>query len=120
MPPLLPHVYKFKYLSSSRNFEVGGLLVIPTSDKTSSSYDLVLPSSPPLFSSCNFDPSNANHIEDVPMSLNGSSPNAKDDKPIQLKVSIKKKNYDAIRKFQEKWVAKLPWEELFVTEDATL
>jgi hypothetical protein len=97
MPPLLPHVYKLKYFSSFRNFEVGGLFVIPTNDKTSSFYCLTFPSSPPLFSSCNFDPSNANHIEDVPMSFSGFSPNVKDDKPIQPKVSIKKKNYDATR-----------------------
>jgi hypothetical protein len=38
----------------------------------------------------------------VPISLNGSSPSAEDDKPIQPKVGIKKRNYDAIRKFQEK------------------
>jgi hypothetical protein len=120
MPPLLPHVYKFKYFSSSKNFEVGGPLVIPINDKTSSSYGLALPSSPPLFSTCNSNPSNANHIENVTMSLNGSSPNVEDDKPIQPKVGIKKKNYDATKKFQEKWVVKLPWEELFVREDGTL
>ncbi len=43
-----------------------------------------------------------------------------DDKPIQPKVGIKKKNYDARRKFQEKRVAKLPWAELFVGENGTL
>jgi hypothetical protein len=36
------------------------------------------------------------------MSLSGSSPNVKDDKTIQPKVGIKKKKYDATRKFQEK------------------
>ncbi len=51
-------------------------------DKTFSSHGPTLPSSPPLFSSWSFDPSNADHIEDVPMPLNGSSPSAKDDKPI--------------------------------------
>jgi hypothetical protein len=99
MPPLLPHVYKFKYFSSSKNFEVGGPLVIPTNDKTSSSYGLALPSSPSLFSTCNSNLSNANHIENVTMSLNGSSPNVEDDKPIQPKVGIKKRNYDATKKF---------------------
>jgi hypothetical protein len=98
MPPLLPHAYKFKYFFSSKNSNVGGLLVIPTSDKTSSFHGLALPSSP-LFSSCGFDPSNVDHIEDVPMSLSGSFPNAKDNEPIQSKVNIKKRNYDAIRKF---------------------
>jgi hypothetical protein len=100
MPPLLPHAYKFKYFYSSRNFEVGGPFVIPTSDKTSSSH-------------CNFEPSNVDHIENVPMPLNGSSPNAKDDKPIQPKVGIKKRNYDVINKFQEKWATQLPWAKLF-------
>jgi len=99
MPPLLPHAHKFKYYFSSENSKVGGFLVIATSDKTSSSHGLVLPSFIPLFSSCGFDPSNADHIEYVPMSLNGSFPSAKDDEPIQSKVSIKKRNYDAIRKF---------------------
>jgi hypothetical protein len=84
MPPLLPHVYKFKYFSS-RNFEVGGLLVIPTSDKTSSSYSFAFPSFFFFFLSCNFDPSNVNHIEDVPMSLSGSSPSVKGDKPSNLR-----------------------------------
>jgi hypothetical protein len=72
MPLLLPHAYKFKYFFSSRNSKVGGPFVIPTNDKTFSSHGLTLPS-PPLFSSCNFDPSNAYHIEDVLMPLNGSS-----------------------------------------------
>jgi len=69
MPPLLSHVCKFKYFSSM-NFEVGGPLVIPTSDKSFSSHGSTLPSSPPLFSSCSSDPSNVYHIEDVSMSLN--------------------------------------------------
>jgi hypothetical protein len=54
------------------------------------------------------------------MSLSGSSPSIEDDKPIQPKVGIKKRNYDATKQFQEKWVAKLPWAELFVREDGTL
>jgi hypothetical protein len=120
MPPLLPHAYKFKYFFSSRNSKVGGPFLIPTSDKTFSSHGPTLPSSPHLFFSCTFDPSNADHIEDVPMPLNGFSPSAKDDKPIQPKVGIKKKNYDAIKKFKEKWVAQLPWVELFIREDGTL
>ncbi len=86
MPPLLPHAYKFKY----KNSKVGGFLVIATNDKTFSSHGLVLPSFFPLFSSCGFDPSNAYHIEYVPMSLSGSFPNAKDDEPIQSKVSIRR------------------------------
>jgi hypothetical protein len=74
----------------------------------------------PLFSSCDSNPSNANHIENVPMFLRGSSPSAKIDKPIQPKVGIKKKNYDATRKFQEKWATKLPWEKMFLGEDRSL
>jgi hypothetical protein len=65
-------------------------------------------------------PSNANHIEDVPMSFNESSPSAEDDKPNQPKVGIKKRNYDVTRKFQETWLAKFPWVKLFVRENGTL
>ncbi len=36
------------------------------------------------------------------MALNGSSPSVEDDKPIQTKVSIKKRNYGAIKKVIEK------------------
>jgi hypothetical protein len=57
-----------------------------------------------FISNYNSNPSNANHIEDVPMSLSGSSPSVEDDKPIQPKVGIKKKNYDATKRFQEKWL----------------
>jgi hypothetical protein len=35
------------------------------------------------------------------MSLSESFSSVEDDKPIQPKVGIKKKNYDAIRMFQE-------------------
>ncbi len=97
-----------------------GLFLFLTNDKTFSSHGLTLPSSLPLFSSYSYDPSNANCIEDVSMFLSGSSPSAENDKPIQPKVGIKKKNYDVTRKFQEKWVAKLPWRKLFVREDGTL
>jgi hypothetical protein len=85
MPPLLPHAYKFKNFFSSKNSEVGGPLVIPTSDKTSSYHGPTLPSSPPLFSSYSFDPSNANHIEDVPMFFNGSPPVLKMISPSNLR-----------------------------------
>jgi hypothetical protein len=111
MPPLLPHAYKLKYFFSFRNSKVGGPFVIPTSDKSSSFHGPNLPSSPPLFSNYSYDPSNANHIEDVPMSFSVSSPSAEDDKPIQPKVSINKRNYDVTRKFQEIWLAKFPWAE---------
>jgi hypothetical protein len=100
---VLSFIYKFNYLSTN-NSKVGGLLVIPTSDKTSFYHGHVSPSSPPLFSICDYSPSNADHIEDIPMSLSGSSPSSEDDKPIQPKVNIKKKNYDATKKFQEKWL----------------
>jgi len=97
MPTLLPYVYKFKFFFSSKNFEVGGPLVIPTSDKSSSFHGPTLPSSPLLFSSCSYDLSNVDHVEDVSMSLSGFSPSAKNDKPIQPKVGIKKRNYDATK-----------------------
>jgi hypothetical protein len=98
MPPLLPHAYKFKYFSF-RNSKVGGPLVIPTSDIAFSSHGHAFPSSFPLFSSYSYNLSNAYHVENVPMSLNGSSPSVENDNPIQPKVGIKKKNYDARRKF---------------------
>jgi hypothetical protein len=80
-------------------YEVGGSLVIRTSDKTSASYGPTLASSLHLFSSCSFDPSSAYHIKDVPMSLSGSSLSPKNDRPIKSKVGIKKRNLDVIRKF---------------------
>ncbi len=67
MPSILPHAYKFKYLFSSGNYEVGRILIIPTNDKTISSHGPTVTCSPLLFSNCSFDPSNANHIEDVPI-----------------------------------------------------
>jgi hypothetical protein len=90
MPPLLPHAYKFNYLFSSRNSKVGGLLIILASDKKFSFHGLDLASSPFLFSSCKFNPSNVDHTKDVFMSLNGSSPNPEDNMPIPSKVGIKK------------------------------
>ncbi len=74
MPTLLSHAYKFKYFFSSRNSEVGGPLVIPTNEKKSSFHGPTLPSSPPLFSSYSFDPSNANHIEDDALPSHGVKP----------------------------------------------
>jgi hypothetical protein len=98
---VLSFTYKFNYLSSN-NSEVGGLLVILTSDKISFYHGHV--SSPPLFFNRDYNPSNADLIEDVPMFFSGSSPSVEDDKPIQPKVGIKKKNYDVAKKFQEKWL----------------
>jgi hypothetical protein len=54
------------------------------------------------------------------MSLSGSSPNPKDNLPIPSKVGIKKRNYDAIRKFQDRSVIELPWVELSIRKDGTL
>ncbi len=54
------------------------------------------------------------------MSFSGSSPSVKDDKPIQPKLGIKERNYDVTRKFQEIWLTKLPWAELFARENGTL
>jgi hypothetical protein len=67
-----------------------------------------------LFFGCNYDPSNGNHNEDVLISLNGFSPNLENNLPIPFKVGIKKQNYDATKKFQDKWVVKFPWAELFI------
>jgi hypothetical protein len=68
-----------------------------------------LPSSFPLFSSCNFDPSNLDHIEVVVMSLNRSSYTYEESLSILSKVGIKKQDYDITRKFQNKWFTKFPW-----------
>jgi hypothetical protein len=68
-----------------------------------------LPSSLPLFSSCNSYLSNLHHIEVVLMSLNRSSYTCEESLPILPKVGIKKQNYDTTRKFQNKWVTKFPW-----------
>jgi len=35
------------------------------------------------------------------------------------KVRIKKQNYDVTKKFQDKWVMKFPWAELFTREDGS-
>jgi len=95
MPPLLPHAYKFKYFFSFKNFEVGGPLVNPINDNAYPFHGLIVPSFPPLFYSYSCDPSNVDHIEYVPMSLLvGLPPTNEDDKPIQPKVGIKKKNYE--------------------------
>ncbi len=52
--------------------------------------------------------------------MSGSSVNAEDNLPIPSKVGIKNRNYDATRKFQDKWVVELPWVELFIRKDGNL
>jgi hypothetical protein len=54
------------------------------------------------------------------MFLSGSFLSAKDNEPVQSKVSIKKRNYDAIGKVIGKMGCKLAWAQLFVGEDGTL
>jgi hypothetical protein len=59
-------------------------------------YDVVfsshgfISSFPPLFSISSYDPSSLNHIEDVVMSLSGSSHILKEDLPIPSKVGLTK------------------------------
>jgi hypothetical protein len=64
MPPYLPQSYKFKYFFSNKNLVVGGPLLIYDPNVVSSSRGLQR-SSLPLFSPCNFDPSNVDHDDDV-------------------------------------------------------
>jgi hypothetical protein len=69
---------------------------------------------------CGFDLSNVNQSEDVVMSLSKSSHTIEKNLPISSKVRIKKWNYDASRKFQDKWTSKVPWVELFIRENGSL
>jgi hypothetical protein len=108
MPPLFLHVYKFKYFFSTKNNVVSCPPFILARHVTSSCCD-ALPSYLPLFSSCNSDPSNLDHIEVVFMSLNRSSYKGEESLSILSKVGIKKQNYDTTRKCQNKWFTKFPW-----------
>jgi hypothetical protein len=56
--------------------------------------------------------------EDVVMSLCGSSQTLKRNLPISLKV--KKWNYDVTKQFQDKWIIKLLWVELYIRKDGSL
>ncbi len=107
-PPLLLHVYKFKYLFSTKNNVVSCPPFILACHVTFSCCG-ALPSSLPLFSSCNYDPSNLDHIEVVVMSLNRSSYTHEESLLILSKVGIKKQDYDTTRKFQNKLFTKLSW-----------
>jgi hypothetical protein len=86
------------YFQNFKNFEVGGPLFIPTNDKTFSSHGFDFTFFFPLFFYYNFDISNAYHTTYVLMSLNGFSPNPKNNLPIPSKVRIKKENYYVTRK----------------------
>jgi hypothetical protein len=56
----------------------------------------------------NFDPSNQDD-ENFVMSLNESSTAPKEGLPTtQSKLGVKKRSYDATKKFQDSWVVKLP------------
>jgi hypothetical protein len=70
---------------SSKNHVVSGYFVIPTCDVAFSFHDIVS-FSPPLFFHCSSNLSNLNEIEDVVMSLCGSSQTFKKNLPIPLKV----------------------------------
>jgi len=52
--------------------------------------------------------------------LNGFSPNFENNEPIPFKVGIKMRNYDAIRKFRDKWVTIFQWVKLFIKEHGSL
>jgi hypothetical protein len=54
------------------------------------------------------------------MSLSESSHTVEKNLPISSKVGVKKWNYDASRKFQDKWTSKVPWVELFIRENGSL
>jgi hypothetical protein len=107
MSPLFLHVYKFKYFFSTKN-NVASCPHFILACHVASSCCGALPSSLPLFFSCNFDPSNLHHIE-VVMSLNRFFYTGEESLPILSKVEIKKQDYDTIRKFQNKWFTKFPW-----------
>jgi len=97
MPLKLPQSYKFKYLFSIKNPNVGGPLLISNPNVDFSSHG-IQGSSLPLFSPCNFDFSNVNH-DDV-MSLDEFNPIPKIDLlAISSKLIVKKKNYDASKFF---------------------
>jgi len=84
--PKLPQSYQFKYFFN-RNLALGESLLISNPNVASSSHGLQ-GSSLPLFSPCNFNPSNGNHDDDV-MSLDESYPIPKMDLPVvpsKLKV----------------------------------
>jgi hypothetical protein len=108
MPPLLLHAYKFKYFFSIKNNVVSCHPFILACHVTYSCCG-ALPSSLPLFSSCNSNLSNLDHIEVVVMSLNRSSYTREESLSTLYKVGIKKQDYDITRKFQNKWFTKFPW-----------
>ncbi len=99
MLPDLPQSYKFKYFFSSRNLVVGGLL-LNYDPNVASSFHGLQRSSLPLFSPCNFDPSNVDDDDDDVMSLDEFDPIPKIDLFIvPSKPIIQKKKNDASRKF---------------------
>jgi hypothetical protein len=86
-----------------------------------SSFHVFLSSSPPLFSLVKFYPLNQDD-ENFVISLRESSTALKEEGLLttQSKLGVKKRNYDAIRKFQDSWVLKPPWVELCVGSNGDL
>jgi hypothetical protein len=88
MLPKLPQSYKFKYFFS-RHPTLGEPLLISNPNVASSSHGLQ-GSSLPLFSPCNFNPSNGDHDGDV-MSFDESNPTPKIDlHVVPSKLTIQK------------------------------
>ncbi len=105
---ITPTCLQVQYLFSTKNIVVSCPPFILACHVPSSCCG-ALPSSLPLFLSCNSYPSNLHNIEVVVMFLNRSSCTHEESLPILSKVGIKKQNYDTSRKFQNKWVTKFPW-----------
>ncbi len=86
---------------------MGGPLLIVNPNVDSSLHG-IQGSSLPLFSPCNFDPSNVDHDDDA-MFLDESNPIFEIYlHVISSELIVKKKNYDAFIKFQNSWATKLP------------
>jgi hypothetical protein len=54
------------------------------------------------------------------MSLSEYSHTLKENLPIPSKVKVKKWNYEATKKFQDKWLVKFPWTWIAYMEDGSL
>lgn len=98
MPPPPSHAHKFSisfhpitllWVDFLSFFIMGGPPVIPYYDVAFSSHG-PLASFPPLYSSCNLDLLNLDHITNVVMSLSGSSHTPKGNLFIPCKVRINK------------------------------
>ncbi len=95
---------------------MGGPFLIYDVNVASSSHGPQGSSLPP----CNFDPSNVDHDDDV-MFLDESDPTPKTNILIvPSKLIVQKKNYDALRKFQDSWATKPPWIELCLSSNGSI